>query len=122
MNKLTITASLLASVLAFAPLAANSQESTEVYIPIGASPGVSVDHSLRGEISSLDYASRTIVVRDRRGEKTVHVGDATLYYLDRSGNREKNATGTMEDCKVGRVIEVYVADNGDVKWIKIAVD
>jgi len=122
MSALTVKSGLIFAVLIFAVSTSHSQQSTEVYIPIGSSPGVSTTSSLRGEIRRLDYTSRSIELLDRGSMRTVHVSDATRYYLDRSGYGKKSETGNMQDCKVGRLIEVHVAENGDVQWIKIQVD
>lgn len=122
MNALTVRTGLMFAVLIFAVPTSHGQQATEVYIPIGNSPGVSTTSSLRGEIRRLDYASRSIELLDRGSMKTVHLSDATRYYLDRSGYGKKNETGNMQDCKVGRLIEVHVSANGDVQWIKIKVD
>lgn len=122
MNKWTIKATLLAVVFVFSTNSSHSQQATEVYIPIGKSPGVSVTSSLHGKISGLDYETRSIRLVDRGSVKSVQVNDATRYYLDRSKYEKTSEMGTMHDCKVGRMIEVNVTDDGDVKWIKIEVD
>jgi len=113
---------LIVAALVLVANVAHAQKSTEVYIPIGDSPGVSETTSLQGKISSLDYASRSIEVLDRSGRRTVRVNDATVYYLSRSKYGKKNMLGSMQDCKVGRLVEVNVADDGDVEWIKVEVD
>lgn len=102
--------------------AAHSQKTTEIYIPIGYSPGVSASTSLQGEISRMDYESRRIELVDRSGTQVVHMSDATLYYLDRSKYGKKNSLGSIRDCQVGQQVEIYVMSNGDVQWIKIASD
>lgn len=122
MNRLTVRTGLMFAALILAANTSHGQQATEVYIPIGESPGVSTTSSLRGKISRLDYTSNNIELLDGGRTKTVHVSDATRYYLDRSGYGKKSETGNMQDCKVGREIEVNVAENGDVTWIKIKVE
>lgn len=101
------------------PQLAQSQKTTEVYIPIGSSPGVSTTESLIGTISRLDYEARSIELVARDGSKTIYVDDKTVYYVDRSAYGKMSAAGDMSDCKVGLVIEVFGADNDAVQWIKI---
>ncbi len=44
---------------------------------------------------------------------------ATLYYVDRTGERKQNATGSFEDCQVGLRMEAYVDDEGNAIWVKV---
>lgn len=104
------------------PQLTQGQKATEVYIPIGASPGVSASDTLLGKISRLDYEARSIEFTSRDGKKTIYVNDKTLYYLDRSAYRKKSTTGNMSDCKVGLKIEVQAADNDTAEWIKIKAE
>lgn len=96
-----------------------AQKTTEVYIPIGDSPGVSVSNSLYGKISRIDYESRSMELLDRHGTRSVRMSDTTLYYLDRSKYGKKNSQGSIDDCEVGQTVEIYVTSSGDVKWVKI---
>ena len=121
LSRLSVIAGLLfAAVLGTQP--AHSQKATEVYIPIGDSPGVSESHSVMGTISRVDYASRNIEVRNRAGARNMRVSDKTRYYLDRSKYGKKNALGSIRDCERGRRVEIYVGASGEVRWIKIEVD
>jgi len=97
-----------------------SQKATEVYIPIGSSPGVS-SKSYVGTIKRLDYETRSIELDGPDGTKIIYANDETLYYLDRSSYGKKSATGDMHDCKVGLLIEV-LTDDDTIEWVKIKAD
>lgn len=101
---------------------AHSQKATEVYIPIGTSPGVSESKSFVGTIKRLDYETNSIELVGEDDTKIVYVNDETLYYLDRTAYGKKNATGEMHDCKVGLLIEVLTDDDGVVEWVKVKAD
>lgn len=120
MNTLRSGIVLAASILGLSSV--HAQQATEVYIPIGESPGVSAATSVTGTITSVDYAALSIDIRTSAGSKTARMDDKTWYYLDRSKRRTKSVTGSMEDCKVGRSVEVRFAADGQVEWIKIASD
>ena len=122
MKQFNVTIGLI--LLAMLLLASHShgQKATEIYIPIGESPGVSATASLLGTISRMDYESRSIELHSADGAKIVRITDDTLYYLDRSARGGKNEIGGAEDCTEGRKIEAYVAENGDAMWIKIEID
>ena len=122
MSYLSVKAGTITAVMILASNVAHGHEATEVYIPIGSSPGVSKTSSLLGKISRLDYETGNIELSDTKGPKSVSVASSTLYYLDRSKYGKKSETGNMQDCKVGRYIEINVTDTGDVKWVKIQVD
>lgn len=116
---------LLSLLFAFAllnPVVTVGQQATEVYIPIGKSPGVSGVSSVIGTVRKVDYAAHTLVVRSTQKIVTVEMDTQTDYYLDRSDRRLSNSTGDMYDCKVGRTIEVKLADDGTADWVKIDAD
>lgn len=98
---------------------AMAQQATEVYIPIGDSPGVSKDRSWIGEINTVDYGEMRVEVNTSRGMRQIKVDGKTRFYLDRTRYRKKSETGTMQDCRVGRRIEAYVGGDGKAYWIKI---
>lgn len=122
MNSKTISIGVVLAALISMPPLARGQQATEVYIPIGKSPGISVSRSYIGEIRQVDYAARSIEMLGKDGAKSINVNDKTTYYLDRSHYRKKSTTGEMSDCKVGRRIEANVSDDGTVVWIKIETE
>ena len=97
------------------------QQTTEQYVPIGQSPGISDEYSYIGNIVSVDRDAHTLTVRGERGTKTLSVLPGTRIWLDRSNVRKSNVTASYSDCEVGRKIEVmYDHDDQDVAdWIKI---
>lgn len=98
---------------------ASGQQATEVYIPIGESPGVSGHASLRGVILSIDYATRSMEIQLSDRSRTVSMNDLTRYYLDRTGRRQSNSIGTLHDCESGRAVEVNMSGDGTAEWVKI---
>lgn len=97
------------------------QQTTERYIPIGQSPGISGKYSYIGEIVSVDAAAHTIVVSSDRGRKTIIVTPETKIWLDRSTLKQTNTIGSYDDCEAGRRVEVMHIrdDDGVAAWIKI---
>jgi len=98
---------------------ASGQQSTEVYIPIGNSPGVSASESIIGVIRSVDYGAHSMDIDIGDSVRTVRVGDETRYYLDRSRQQRSSSTGKFQDCEKGQRIEAKLSDNDNVEWIKI---
>ncbi len=99
--------------------AAFSQQATEVYIPIGESPGVSGDDSIIGSISSVDHEDYRMMVSVAGETKPVTMTPATRYYLDKTRAKKQNKMSSFEDCEVGQRIEAYVDDDGNAVWVKI---
>jgi len=122
MNNLRVIAQVPLILLVLALPVSHAQQATEVYIPIGESPGISAKNSLIGKIGHLDYATRRIELLVNGGARSVRVNDATHYYLDRSKAGQRNEVGSMQDCTAGQFIEVYVDESGVAEWIKIEAD
>ncbi len=53
-------------------------------------------------------------------ENPIEVTEETKIYLD-TGPGKSNKIGTEEDCQLGRVVEVYLHDDGTAYWVKIRV-
>jgi len=102
--------------------AAAAQQSTERYVPIGKSPGVSGAQSIIGEITAVDNAARTMTVKGDDGERTFRMTGDTRIWLDRSRWRRTNLVGTFYDCSVGHDAEVMYAkdDMTTALWVKVA--
>lgn len=120
MNR-TATVSLLTLALLASPMA-TAQQATEVYIPIGESPGVSGKESVIGSISAIEYEQHRMTVSSGDTASSVTITPKTRFYLDKSGDKSSSVTGDFNDCRVGRRIEAYLDDNGDAIWIKIAAN
>lgn len=104
-----------------------AQETTERYIPVGMSPGVSGVSAVIGTVVAADEPSRTITVQVE-GEaepRTVPVTPDTRIWLDRSPLREVNTVGSFADVTVGRTVEVKYVDpepREAADWVKVLVE
>lgn len=101
---------------------AYAEKSTELYIPMGQSPGLSGKYTVMGKIDAVNYQNQTLTMSDSSGSYTVKVTGSTQYYLDKSNAQLTNTYGTMADCKAGDTVEVKFEDNARGKpaeWIKI---
>ncbi len=119
-------AHLITAVLALFLVAASAhaQKATEIYIPIGKSPGLSGKHTAVGFIQTVDMETMTMTIAGGTRNWTVKMDHDTAIYLDRSSYRMKNLYGTEDDCKVGLLCEVkYVGgtrpEGVTCEWIKI---
>ena len=125
MNKRNLGTQIIKSLLlvcmiwSFSP--ANGQQTTEQYIPIGYSPGVSDKYSYIGRIVAIDRKARTISVESRGVVRIIKVTVETRIWLDRSKARRENLLADFVDCEVGLKVELmYLRDNKNVAdWIKI---
>jgi hypothetical protein len=105
--------------------AADAQKATEVYIPIGKSPGLSGKATVIGMCTGVAGDGPAVTVRAR--EKT-WIGDVTPeteIYLDRSRQRLPNRRGTAKDLRAGCLMEIKYKDTvpregrGACEWIKV---
>jgi len=98
------------------------QEATEMYIPIGQSPGVSSKSALLGTIESVDPGKRTLTVSGPAGTRKFQIADRTLIWIDRSAQKQRNQTGTLADLQRGRKVEIKPGEGAGqavAKWIKV---
>ena len=124
MSKRNLCNVFAAAILALACFGTSStygQQTTEQFIPIGKSPGVSDTYSFIGTIVAVDTSTHTIVVDSNRGEREVNVTEATRIWLDRSATKQTNTLGAYEDCEIGRKVEVMHEHDDETvaDWIKI---
>ncbi len=105
-------------------LAAYGQEATEIYIPVGQSPGLSGKSSLMGTLESVDRGKRMVTVSDPSGARAVALTERTSIWLDRSLQKQPNRSGAMADLQPGRKIEIKLR-KGEPKpvaeWIKVQI-
>lgn len=121
MMKNWVIVSLLGILLAM-PVAGFAQKTTELYIPLGQSPGLSGKNTLIGKIVQIDALNNTITMADAAGTYSVSMAPATRLYLDKSKAGLPNSQGALTDCNVGDPIEVKFVDNArskPVEWIKV---
>lgn len=101
---------------------AHGQQMTEMYIPIGQSPGVSGKTSLIGEITAVDRQRRTLTVRGSAGAQAVVYNDRTWVWLDRSQVQRSNQPGTFASLRTGQKVEVRFREadrKRPAEWIKV---
>ena len=110
---------VVAAILAPAP--ANAHPATEVYIPIGMSPGVSGRVTVTGRIMGYDEALGTMRIEADGAERAYALGENVPVYVDRSRVRKRNSYGSYRDYQVGRTVEIKVVD-GATEWIKVEGD
>ena len=102
-----------------------AEKSTELYIPIGQSPGLSGKYTVTGNIDAVDYQNQTMTMSNYSGSYTVKVMDNTRIYLDKSKIQQTNAYGSFSDCKKGRKAEVKFdqdAQGRPAEWIKLEIN
>ncbi len=129
-----MTRSLLMVVVLLATAsAARAQKATEIYIPIGRSPGLSGKVTVTGSIDTVDDHTIIMSVQGAGGRWRAVLTDRSKIYIDRSAQRRPNRYGTADDCKPGLYCEIkYVGDDpaagrrrdepGEIEWIKIRPD
>ena len=103
---------------------AHGQKSTERYIPIGQSPGLSGKYTSIGLITVVNTRTRTITIADSAGPKTVQITDTTRIWLDRSKLKKSNTSGRFTDLVKGRRVEAKYEhpDRRQVaEWVKVEI-
>ena len=103
---------------------AQAQKASEIYIPMGQSPGLSGKYTEVGQIDAANDQDQTITMTNSSGSYTVEITESTKIWLDRSKLQLTNEKGSFTDLQAGRTIEVKHKDNdpgGPVEWIKVQV-
>lgn len=99
-----------------------AQKSTEQFIPIGMSPGVSQKYTSLGVIDTLSMQERAVTVRETGARRTIRITDKTSIWLDRSKLKLPNLRGRLADLQKGRRIEVKYLDPDSrqvAEWVKV---
>lgn len=109
---------VLLAGFAVAMSAAGHQE-TELYIPIGQSPGISHVKSWIGEIRALDAKQNGFQMLVGDSSKYVAFDKATRIYLQYATPGQANRQGKAADCRAGRKAEVYQDEAGTLRWVKV---
>ena len=102
-----------------------AEKTTELYLPIGKSPGLSDKLSLIGTIAEVNSEDQTLTVIGASGTYTVHITEYTLIFLDKSKLRQPNRYGIFSDLKKDMMVEVrFEADkrHRPAEWIKLQID
>ncbi len=125
-----IMTAMLIAVLLGPMQAVHAQKSTEIFIPIGKSPGLSGTRTMIGRIDCVEVEDRLLMVRGADRRRYARLTDETQIWLDRSPLRRTNVYGLPDDCERGRFCELKYTDNdpgdrdnpGTIEWIKIQID
>lgn len=100
-----------------------AQKTTERYIPIGQSPGVSHTLTEVAKIEAADGGRRSLTITTPSGRLAVEVPPNAPIWIDRSKLRQTSLVGGFGDLVPGRTVEVRFA-NPDRKrtavWVKVA--
>jgi hypothetical protein len=121
MSKLLITTTIICFLMIGA-FSAPAEKSTELFIPIGQSPGLSGEYTVMGKIDQIDSKNQSIRMSGPSGSYTVKMATDTFIYLDRSKMNRTNTYGSLADCHVGDTVEVKFKDNSrnkPIEWIKV---
>jgi len=107
---------------------AHGQKATEIFIPIGQSPGLSNKVSVIGTIETVDARGQVIAIAGPSGSWSATITGRTKIWLDKSKLRLPNQKGTFADLQKGRLVEVkYEGPEGRSKakgpadWIKVQI-
>jgi hypothetical protein len=107
---------------------AHGQKATEMFIPIGQSPGLSNTISAIGTIAAIDPRGQTIAITGPSGSWSATITGRTKIWLDKSTVRLPNQKGSFADLKQGLLVEVKYEDpegrsraKGPAEWIKVQI-
>lgn len=104
--------------------AALAQKTTERFIPIGQSPGLSGEHTKMGNIDSFSAQEQTLTMSDASGSYSIQIAEDTHIWLDKSKLGETNEVGDASDLQSGLRVEVKYKDNdpkAGAEWIKVEI-
>ena len=102
-------------------LPAFAQQTTERFIPIGQSPGISGQLSMMGTVREFDASAGILRVESAEGSKAYRLTAQTRIWIDRSASRQSSLVGSRDDLAVGRLVEVmHRRDDAQLAdWIKV---
>lgn len=109
-------------ILVIGAFSVQAEKATELFIPMGKSPGLSGEYTVMGKVEQVNPGAQSITMSGPSGSYTVKLTQNTSIYLDRSKEQLANSYGTLADCKVGDTVEVKFVDNSrskPVEWIKV---
>jgi len=124
MPRVFLAGALIGAILWGGTPFAHSQQATEIYIPVGQSPGLSGKVTIIGTVEAINPQARTINVTGSAATWRAVITDRTKIWLDKSKQRLSNQTGSFSDLRNGVLVEVkYVdgerRDGGPADWIKV---
>jgi hypothetical protein len=112
------TGLIIALLCAVSP--AHGQKATEMFIPMGQSPGLSFKYTYVGTIDDIDKQQRSI----KAGGLAIKITDTTRIWLDHTKLDRTNQVGSLADLKQGQRIEIKYLDPDRkqiAEWIKVEV-
>ncbi|MHC4415197.1 MAG: hypothetical protein ACYS0G_07935 [Planctomycetota bacterium] len=123
MRKLMHAVAALGVLLGFGAPFAHGQKATEMFIPIGRSPGLSGKYTIIGRLETVNPLDRVITIAGPAQTWRATATSRTLIWLDRSKFQLTNLYGDLEDLRQGLVVEVKYEDpkrrgSGTAEWIK----
>ena len=118
---------IVTMVLTLATYTLYAQQSSEIFIPIGQSPGTSESQTIIGKIEKVDSQKKSFTISDASGKTyTVKIKSATQIWLDNSKLKKTNQVGSGDDCQPGRRAEVKYSESEraqtvTAEWIKVEI-
>jgi hypothetical protein len=114
------------SMLLATGLPASAHEAAERYIPVGQSPSLSGRYTVIGMIETIDARQQTLTIAGAGRTWSATITGRTKIWLDRSGLRLTNLTGTFADLKPGLTVEVKHEgperrSTGPAEWVKVQI-
>lgn len=113
------------TILCLSTFILHAQKETELFIPVGKSPGVSGEYSIVGRVESVNLNDSTLMVRLDTGIRKVRIIPGADIYLDKSKFKLTNTKGKCGDIKPGMLVEVKFLNNkpdGFVEWCKVKIE
>ena len=117
----------ISALLLGGPRAASAQKTTEQFIPVGRSPGLSGKHTVIGTVQAVNARDQTLTIAGPAGTRSAKVTERTRIWLDRSRSQQPSVKGTFADLRTGVTVEVKHEDpagasaGGPAEWIKIQI-
>ena len=102
-----------------------AQKETEVFIPLGKSPGVSNKYSVIGKVETVNINDSVITITQDANIKTCKINSRTEVYLDKSNLKLTNTKGSFADIKKGQLVEAKYKDNKPsdvIEWFKVKIE
>ena len=92
-----ITILVVTMALAFAAYSIHAQQASEIFIPIGKSPGISESLTIVGKIETVNAQQQLLTLSDTTGTYTVKINADTQIWLDNSKLKKTNQMGSVKD-------------------------
>jgi hypothetical protein len=117
---------IILSIFTWISVDLSAQTMTEIYIPLGKSPGVSGKYSLIGRVESFNMIDSSMTIMLNTGSrKNMIITSVCDIYLDKSKLRLRNKKGYCADIKKGLLVEAKYFDNKPdrpIEWLKIQIE